>query len=85
MKMLIKIFEGDKELLAKSVGDGVFRFGRSDFSDFVLNHESISRSQLELRITELSAYITNMGIAGKVRIVHEEPPIGRVVWVERDA
>ncbi|MBI1859526.1 MAG: FHA domain-containing protein [Deltaproteobacteria bacterium] len=47
---------------------GVYRVGRSEFGDLVLTDDSVSRSHLEIRVTEASVYITSMTSAGKVRV-----------------
>lgn len=67
MKMTIKIYQGNDEIISKVLSEGVFRVGRSTLSDIVLSHDSVSRSQLEIRITETSAYFTNMGANGRLK------------------
>src|SRR5688572_17227638 len=68
MKITVKILEDGNPILAKVLDEGVYRAGRSDFSDLVLPHDSVSRSHLEIRVTEAAVYLTNMSGAGKVKI-----------------
>ena len=68
MKITVKITEDGNQILAKVLDEGVYRAGRSDFSDLVLPHDSVSRSHLEIRVTEAAVYLTNMSGAGKVKI-----------------
>lgn len=68
MRVTVKVFLDGNEVFSKIFGEGVYRLGRSDLSDIVLQHESVSRSHLELRVTEAAVYATNMSTAGKVRL-----------------
>jgi len=68
MKVTITVYENGNELFSKLLDEGVFRAGRSEFSDIVLPSDSISRSHFELRITAASVYMTNMSTAGKVKL-----------------
>jgi len=68
MRITIKAFLDGNEVVAKTFEDGVYRVGRSDFSDIVLNHDSVSRSHFELRISEAAIYVTNMSGAGKLKV-----------------
>jgi len=68
MKITVKIFENNALISSKVLGDGIYRAGRSEFSDIVLPSDSISRSHLELRVTESSVYMTNMSSSGKVKL-----------------
>lgn len=68
MKIRLKILRDGTEVESRVLSEGVHRIGRSEFSDVVLSGEGISRSQLEIRINEASAYFTNMANAGKVRL-----------------
>src|SRR5688572_20541088 len=68
MMLTIKIYEGDREIASKSLGEGAFRAGRSEFCDLVLPGTEVSRSHLEIRVTGNTAYITNMSGAGRVKV-----------------
>ena len=68
MKATIKVYEGSNEILSKILDEGVYRAGRSEFADIVLPSDSVSRSHLELRVTEAALYMTNMSTAGKVKL-----------------
>lgn len=68
MKITVKIYQKDEEILSKVLGEGAHRIGRSEFSDIVLPSDKISRSHVELRVSAASAYMTNMAAAGKVKI-----------------
>jgi pSer/pThr/pTyr-binding forkhead associated (FHA) protein/tetratricopeptide (TPR) repeat protein len=68
MKLTLKIYQGDDEALSKVLEEGVYRIGRSEFSDIVLDDDSVSRSHLEIRITSDNAYFTNMSSSGKVKV-----------------
>ncbi len=69
MKITLKIIQGGNEISQKIYGEGVIRLGRSEISDIVLSHESISRSQIEIRVNESNVYMTNMGVAGRVTML----------------
>jgi len=71
MKLTLKIRQKDQEILVKELGEGVYRIGRSEFCDIALPSEKISRTHLELRVTELSVYLTNMSTSGKVKVNRE--------------
>lgn len=68
MKMRIKILRDGVEVESRVLSEGVHRIGRSEFSDIVLPSDAVSRSHVEIRINEASAYFTNMAAAGKVRL-----------------
>lgn len=68
MKITIKVFENENLIFTKVFEQGVFRVGKSEFSDIVLNDEKMSRSAAEFRVTESSVYVTNMGSTGKLKI-----------------
>ncbi len=68
MKITVKVYERDQEISSKVFGEGVFRLGRSEFSDIVLASDSVSRSHIEIRVSESTVYFTNMSSSGKVRI-----------------
>ncbi|MFM8269899.1 MAG: FHA domain-containing protein, partial [Pseudomonadota bacterium] len=61
----------------------VFRVGRSEFSDLVLEGKDISRSHLEIRVTENSVYITNMSSSGHLKLNGERIETGEVVDGDR--
>ena len=68
MKLTLKIFEGENEIQARELGLGAYRIGRSEFCDVVLEGKEVSRSHLEVRVTEASIYITNMSGAGRLKL-----------------
>jgi pSer/pThr/pTyr-binding forkhead associated (FHA) protein/tetratricopeptide (TPR) repeat protein len=68
MKVTVKVYEAGLEKLTRVFDEGVYRVGRSDFSDIVLESDTVSRSHLELRITESAVYMTNMANGGKVKL-----------------
>jgi len=68
MKATVKVYENGREIFAKVFDEGVYRAGRSDFSDIPLLHDGVSRSHLELRVTEATIYMTNMSTAGRVKL-----------------
>ncbi len=71
MKITIKVFDNDQEILDKVFSEGSYRVGRSEFCDVVLEGDSVSRSHLEFRITENNVYMTNMSQAGRVKLNNE--------------
>jgi pSer/pThr/pTyr-binding forkhead associated (FHA) protein/Tfp pilus assembly protein PilF len=71
MKILLEILENNTPVLNKTLSEGVYRIGRSKLSDILLDNESVSRSHLEIRVTESSAYLTNMTASGKVKLNSE--------------
>ncbi len=68
MKITVKVFLDGNQIAGKTFDAGVYRIGRSDFSDIVLNHDSVSRSHFELRVSEAAVYVTNMSGAGKLKV-----------------
>jgi pSer/pThr/pTyr-binding forkhead associated (FHA) protein/cytochrome c-type biogenesis protein CcmH/NrfG len=68
MKITVKVYEGGSEILSKLFDEGVYRVGRSDFSDIMLTGDQVSRSHFEIRVTESAVYMTNMASAGKVKL-----------------
>src|SRR3712207_2835551 len=68
MKGTVKVFENSQETFSQVLDEGVYRAGRSDFSDIVLPGDGVSRSHFELRVTGSSVYMTNMSTAGKVKV-----------------
>ncbi len=68
MKVLVEILDKQRALDSREFGVGVYRFGRSDFSDLILPDPTIGRSQLEMRVSESAVYVTNMGRAGTLRV-----------------
>ncbi len=67
MKITVQVFKNSEEIFSKVFEQGVYRAGRSELSDIVLPHDSVSRSQVELRVTEASIYMTNMGAAKRIK------------------
>jgi len=68
MRMTLKVYEGQKEITSRVFPEGVVRVGRSEFSDLVLDNEAVSRSHIEIRITENSIYVTNMSFSGSLKL-----------------
>lgn len=68
MKLTLRVFENSQELSTKTLDEGVFRIGRSEFCDVVLSSDSVSRSHVEIRINEAAVYFTNMSSPGQVKI-----------------
>ncbi len=68
MKITLKVFDNSAEMVVKTLGEGVFRVGRSDFSDIILPSDKVSRSHVEIRINEAAAYFTNMSSPGQVKL-----------------
>ncbi|NDC24518.1 MAG: FHA domain-containing protein [Proteobacteria bacterium] len=71
MKLLLRVMEGENTLVEKAVGIGVFRIGRSEFSDLVLDGKEVSRSHVEIRVTENAIYVTNMSGSGRLKVNRE--------------
>src|SRR5688572_12149353 len=68
MKITVKVYLNDQEVLSKVFSEGSFRACRSEFCDIVLDGDAISRSQLELRVTPTSVCMTNMSGTGRVKL-----------------
>lgn len=78
MKITIRVFDDGKEIVAKSFGEGVFRAGRSEFSDIVLPNDKVSRSHVEFRINEAAIYFTNMSSPGAVKLNGKAKETGEI-------
>ncbi|NBX77295.1 MAG: FHA domain-containing protein [Proteobacteria bacterium] len=79
MKLILRIeTEKGLEPILKEFGAGVYRVGRSEFSDLVLDGKDISRSHLEIRVTDSSVYVTNMSSTGHVKLNGERVETGEV-------
>ncbi len=78
MKMILKIFEHEKLILTQSLDKGVYRLGRSEFSDIVISDPKLARSALEFRVTENSLYVTNMGQPGQLKINGKKQETGQL-------
>ena len=79
MKLVLRIeAEGQSEPLIKEFTPGVYRVGRSNLCDLVLEGREISRSHLEIRVTESAVYITNMTASGRLRLNHERVETGEL-------
>lgn len=68
MKITLTVFDRDEVVTRQEFAEGTYRIGRSDFSDVVLEHDSVSRSHVEIRVTDASVYVTNMSAPGRVKI-----------------
>ena len=79
MKLMLRI-ESEKGLepILKEFGPGVYRVGRSEFCDLVLEGQDVSRSHVELRVTDTAVYITNMSNTGHVKLNGERVETGEV-------
>jgi pSer/pThr/pTyr-binding forkhead associated (FHA) protein/tetratricopeptide (TPR) repeat protein len=78
MKITIKVFENENLVFTKVFDKGIFRAGRSEFCDIILSDEKMSRSAVEFRVTESSVYVTNMGVAGKLKINGKKQETGEL-------
>ena len=72
MKITVKIFSNDEEIISKVFSEGIYKLGREDGNDIQLTDEKISRTHLEIRVTNSSAYFTNLSSGGKV--IHNGRP-----------
>lgn len=71
MKITVKVYQNGEEILSKVLDKGSHRAGRSEFCDIVLSGDQVSRSHMELRVTESAVYMTNMSAGGRVKVNHE--------------
>ncbi len=78
MKITIRVFDDGKEIVNQSFGEGVFRAGRSEFSDIVLPNDKVSRSHVEFRINEAAIYFTNMSNPGAVKLNGKPKETGEI-------
>ncbi|MSP18120.1 MAG: FHA domain-containing protein [Bdellovibrionales bacterium] len=78
MRITVKLFDSNILVLTKLFDVGSFRVGKSEFSDIVLPDESVSRSALEIRVTEESVYVTNMGGSGLLKIDGKKRETGQL-------
>jgi len=68
MKITLKVFKSENLLFGQVFDNGVYRVGRSEFSNLVINDESLPRTALEIRITDVSVYVTNLASPGHLVI-----------------
>ncbi len=68
MKITVKIYEKGNLIADRLFDEGTYRIGRSDFADIVLSHDAVSRSHLELRVTDANIYVTNMSGSGRLKV-----------------
>ncbi len=68
MKITIIIEKNNEEILSRVLNEGVYRIGRSEFSEIVLDDKSVSRQHIELRVTEHGVYMTNMSSTAPVLV-----------------
>lgn len=68
MKITVKIYEKGDEILSKIFEEGAYRIGRSEQCDISLSSDLVSRSHVELRVTDSAVYLTNMSTSGKVKV-----------------
>ncbi len=66
MKVTLKIFEAEKHVLTRVLSEGEYRIGRSDTCEIILKGESLSRKHVELRVTGVAIYMTNLSGSGRV-------------------
>jgi len=78
MKITVKVFKSENLVLSKVFDQGSFRVGKSEFCDLVLNEDHVSRSALEVRVTESAAYFTNMGPGGKLKVDGKKQETGEL-------
>lgn len=78
MKLTVRVFQDSRELSSKTLDEGVFRIGRSEFSDIVLSDDKVSRSQIEIRINEAAVYFTNMSSPGSVKLNGKPKETGEI-------
>lgn len=79
MKLVLRIeSEGQSDPLFREFGPGVYRVGRSHLCDLVLEGREISRSHLEIRVTDSAVYITNMTASGRLKLNQERVETGEL-------
>ena len=79
MKLILRVQDaGGVEVSTREFGEGVYRIGRSDFCDLVLQGKEISRSHVELRVTPAAIYFTNMSGAGRLKLNGERVETGEL-------
>ena len=79
MKLILRIQDASGvEVSTREFGEGVYRVGRSDFCDLVLQGKEISRSHVELRVTPAAIYFTNMSGAGRLKLNGERVETGEL-------
>ena len=78
MKITLRVFNDGGEILSKSLGEGVFRAGRSEFCDVVLPDDQVSRAAVELRVNEVAVYFTNMSSPGQVKLNGKAKETGEI-------
>lgn len=78
MKITLKIYEKGNLTSERVFDEGTYRVGRSDFSDVVLDHDSVSRSHLEIRVTDANVYVTNMSGSGRLKVNGKAVETGEV-------
>lgn len=79
MKLILRVQDaGGVEVSTREFGEGVYRIGRSDFCDLILQGKEISRSHVELRVTPAAIYFTNMSGAGRLKLNGERVETGEL-------
>ncbi|MBI4405084.1 MAG: FHA domain-containing protein [Deltaproteobacteria bacterium] len=68
MKLTLKVFEGEKQLFTRVLSGGLYKLGRSESCDIVLNAENVSRQHLEIKVSENSAYLSNLSRTKKTMV-----------------
>jgi len=69
MNILLKINSSFlSEPIERPLSEGVYRIGRSELCDIVLEGKEVSRSHLELRVTSSTVYVTNMSTSGILKV-----------------
>lgn len=71
MKITVKVYQNGEEVLSRVLDKGSHRAGRSEFCDIVLQGDQVSRSHMELRVTDSAVYMTNMSAGGRVKVNSE--------------
>jgi pSer/pThr/pTyr-binding forkhead associated (FHA) protein/tetratricopeptide (TPR) repeat protein len=78
MKITLRVFDDSGEIQSKTLGEGVFRAGRSEFCDVVLPDDKVSRAHVELRVNEVAVYFTNMSSPGQVKLNGKPKETGEI-------
>ncbi len=78
MKITLKIYEKGQLITERVFDEGTYRIGRSDFSDIILSHDAISRSHVEIRVTDANVYVTNMSSSGRLKVNGKSVETGEV-------
>ncbi len=78
MKITVKVFQNETLKFSQVLEKGSFRAGKSEFCDLILEGDQISRSAIEVRISDGAAYFTNMGPIGKLKFNGKKRETGEI-------